>query len=648
MESFSIIIPSYNVGQKLSSCFASLDEAHEAIGGEVIFVDDRSSDGTFESIVEFASSRPWVKALRLDVNSGSPSAPRNVGVDHATTKYVVFLDSDDQILSDGLASALEIAERTNADLVRAPLIRSDEKGRVLMNEIDDWSQYKSRKDKAWAIVRYHSTTPTAVYSREFLARNNIQWRTDLHMAEDAVFLYESLAVGKVEFSREPIYVYDARVVEGATSATQRYGDAEMQNHIKAWGAAQEILGRVGIDFFRTRGQIALQAVFENTIKYNRSGFSEDIFTEFSQLLNQHRDSVSLYSYGPRFAELRDLVLDCDFVGYREAIKPRLLIAGYDLKFIQPSFEVISRYYQIMVDEWTSHEGHDEERSQALLQWADIIFCEWMLGNAVWYSKRKLARQSLVIRLHRFEITRNFGFQVQKENVDVVIGIAPAMIDQIQMRFGFPREKLRYMPNYLAAEKYRRGATDMRVHTLAMVGVLPKLKGLYRALELLHALVQVDEDFKLFLYGKRPEELPWIAADESEMAYYQECREYVQQHGLEKHIRFKGWVDTEVELANVGFVLSMSDLEGSHVAAAEGFASGGITVFRPWAGVDMQYPGKYVFDSVDEMAQFILRCRDSKVYETERLEGLALVSDMYGEKNFETDLLRNLPAPKRVP
>lgn len=648
MESFSIIIPSYNVGQKLSGCFASLDEAHETIGGEVIFVDDRSSDGTYEQIVEFARSRPWVKALRLDKNSGSPSLPRNVGVDHATTRYVVFLDSDDQILSDGVALALEIAERTNADLVRAPLIRSDDKGHVLMNQIDDWSQYKSRKDKAWAIVRYHSTTPTAVYSREFLVRNSIRWRTDLHMAEDAVFLYEALAAGKVEFSEEPIYVYDARVVGGATSATQRYGDAEMQNHVKAWGAAQEILGRIGIDFFQTRGQIALQAVFENTIKFNRSGFSKDTFTEFSRLLNRHREFVSLYTYGARFAELRDLVLDCDFNGYREAIKPRLLIAGYDLKFIKPSFGVMAKYYQIKVDEWTSHEGHDEAKSQALLQWADIIFCEWMLGNAVWYSKRKLARQALVIRLHRFEITRNFGFQVNQDNVDVVIGIAPALVDQIQKRFGFPREKLRYMPNYLAVDRYKREPAAKRANTLAMVGILPKLKGLHRALELLHALVQVDNEYELLLYGKRPEELPWIAADEAEMAYYRNCREYVKEHGLEGNIRFKGWVDTEVELAKVGFVLSLSDLEGSHVAAAEGFASGGITVFRPWAGVELQYPDKYVFDNMDEMAQFILRCHDSEVYEIERMEGLDLISGMYGEENFEKDLLRNLPSPKRVP
>ena len=47
--------------------------------------------------------------------------------------------------------------------------------------------------------------------------------------------------------------------------------------------------------------------------------------------------------------------------------------------------------------------HDPIRSEALLEWADLIVCEWFGQNAVWYSRHKRPDQRLVVRLHRFEL-----------------------------------------------------------------------------------------------------------------------------------------------------------------------------------------------------------------------------------------------------
>ena len=76
-----------------------------------------------------------------------------------------------------------------------------------------------------------------------------------------------------------------------------------------------------------------------------------------------------------------------------------------------SLSAAEKYYSIQVDEWTGHELHDPQRSKNLLEWADIIFCEWLLGNAVWYANNKKDHQKLIVRLHRFELTTKYSFTI---------------------------------------------------------------------------------------------------------------------------------------------------------------------------------------------------------------------------------------------
>ncbi|WP_415668872.1 glycosyltransferase family 2 protein, partial [Vibrio rarus] len=60
---------------------------------ELIIIDDYSTDNTVELVNTFSDKR--IKCIELDVNSGSPAKPRNIGIDHAKGDYIAFLDSDD-------------------------------------------------------------------------------------------------------------------------------------------------------------------------------------------------------------------------------------------------------------------------------------------------------------------------------------------------------------------------------------------------------------------------------------------------------------------------------------------------------------------------------------------------------------------------
>ncbi|SDL86413.1 Glycosyl transferase family 2 [Corynebacterium mycetoides] len=649
MTKLSVIIPCYNVSSKLTRCLNSLNDLKESLGEvEVIFIDDCSTDNTFEKLVDFAKTRDWVVVERLDGNSGTPSVPRNVALGLSKGEFVFHLDPDDEILPAGIQAALNVAVETGADFVRAPLIRDNGHERKVMNRIEKWQDLESDSERISAIVQNHSTTVCSVYRSSFLADHNLKWPEDLRLAEDAIFLYRALNVGKVEYSDEPDFVYHVALSQGVESSTQQYQDRELLNHLSAWATSSQLLSPLGIDYFALRGQAALSAAIQNMIRFNSGGFTRENFLRFSEFLKLHKDAVENFTYGPRFREICELVLTANYEEFLESIKIRLLIAGYDLRFIVPAIPELSDHYQIQVDEWNGHDTHDVAKSQRLLDWADAIHCEWMLGNAVWYSAKKNPRQSLTIRLHRFETSKNYGNQLTRENVDRIITIAPLMFEETQRVFGFDRSIVRYVPNYIDVDSYERSSDPSKVFNLVMVGSIPIRKGYRRALELLNGLVSIDPRYNLTVFGRRPEELGWVYNDPKERAYFSECEEYIQRNGLDDHISFQGWVDTKEALADKGFVLSMSDAEGSHVAAAEGFASGNITLLRPWEGADYMYPEEYVLSSLGEMRDYILECRDFRVFEQKRLAGDEYVNSRFSMKEFLRLYKMALPIPYSVP
>lgn len=89
MPFFSIVIPTYNRAALLEAALESVF-AQEFTGFEVLVVDDGSTDGTQEMLARYSGQ---VRVLRQE-NQGQGAA-RNLGIQHATGEYVVFLDSDD-------------------------------------------------------------------------------------------------------------------------------------------------------------------------------------------------------------------------------------------------------------------------------------------------------------------------------------------------------------------------------------------------------------------------------------------------------------------------------------------------------------------------------------------------------------------------
>ncbi|WP_010631895.1 glycosyltransferase family 2 protein [Sporolactobacillus vineae] len=111
----SIIIPMHNVTKYISTTIQSIiNQSFSDL--EVLCVDDHSTDGS-KSIVESYSRRyPFIHLIINNKQSGV-SESRNLGLDMADGKYIMFVDADDKLGKDMIKLMLSDAIQQKADLV---------------------------------------------------------------------------------------------------------------------------------------------------------------------------------------------------------------------------------------------------------------------------------------------------------------------------------------------------------------------------------------------------------------------------------------------------------------------------------------------------------------------------------------------------
>lgn len=110
----TIVVPVYQTKQYLDQCIQSLcSQTYTDI--EIILVDDGSPDECPALCDAYASRDGRIRVIHKE-NAGS-SLARETGIQNATGKYIMFVDSDDWIEPDTVASCVETALRDDADCV---------------------------------------------------------------------------------------------------------------------------------------------------------------------------------------------------------------------------------------------------------------------------------------------------------------------------------------------------------------------------------------------------------------------------------------------------------------------------------------------------------------------------------------------------
>ena len=304
-EKISVIVPVYNVETYLERCVESILQQTYA-HFELILINDGSTDSSGMICENLASRHENIKVYHLE-NAGVSNA-RNTGIKLATGAWITFIDSDDFVTQDYLATLASAVEGVNVGFVIAPLhhikngIVTDLPPHSGKTEL--WSTEETMKELL--MTTRTSFFPVAkLFKRDLLADE--KFNTNYHLAEDALFLTELLLKTRCScvFIDKPVYYYDHREGSATTSVNRHVFDT-----IEVY---QQIIAQVSQAFPNLKYELINRECWSYITVYDKIIFTsrEEYQKEKAELRNwivQHRREIWKDAYFTTFRKVAILSL----------------------------------------------------------------------------------------------------------------------------------------------------------------------------------------------------------------------------------------------------------------------------------------------------------------------------------------------------
>lgn len=124
----SIITPCYNSEGTIQQTIESvINQTYQ--NWEMLIIDDCSTDNSADVIKRYADRDNRIRYFRTDSPSGSPSMPRNIGIEKASGKYIAFLDADDLWFPDKLEKQVSFLENNDYSFIYSDYEKMNHLGR---------------------------------------------------------------------------------------------------------------------------------------------------------------------------------------------------------------------------------------------------------------------------------------------------------------------------------------------------------------------------------------------------------------------------------------------------------------------------------------------------------------------------------------
>lgn len=193
---YSIIVPVFNSEPSLGELYDGIREVFQKINStfEVIFVDDRSKDGSWEVLKGLKKSDPdHVRAIKLSKNFGQHNATM-CGFGFAQGEFLITIDDDLQIPPAEILKLIDSEKETDADLVYG-IFKSKSHSKVR----NAGSQSLKRSSKAlhnapgegssFRLIKKELVEKLLVYPHHFIYIDEIlHWYTDEIVFAEVVHL----------------------------------------------------------------------------------------------------------------------------------------------------------------------------------------------------------------------------------------------------------------------------------------------------------------------------------------------------------------------------------------------------------------------------------------------------------------------------
>lgn len=313
----SIIVPVYNKELFLDACIESINKLEiNKAKIEAIFVDDCSRDNSLKIIEAYVNKYDFIKMIKLEENTGSPSEPRNMGIREAKGQYITFLDADDWLDPIGLPMLLDQAIENNSDVAFGQSIKHTDN---TISKLGRFTSYKVANN----LIPYEINKifravgpPGKMIKRDIIVNNNIEFK-QLKFGEDKLFFINAIAKCKsASMNSTPIYhvnrYTENQSLVGETSIIEKtnYNLIVLKEVLKLdlpkRAEFQAISRIVEVDF--------ISRLF-NGHRFLKNNNKEDFYHLFDDMvdtLKQHNKNVEDYIVEDKYKNIYQLLITKDY------------------------------------------------------------------------------------------------------------------------------------------------------------------------------------------------------------------------------------------------------------------------------------------------------------------------------------------------
>ena len=206
----SVIIPVYNVEKYLSRCLDSvIKQTYTNI--EIILVDDGSEDESSYLCDRYAMSDKRIKVYHKK-NEGV-SVARNCGIENCNGEYVVFVDSDDYLVSEYLETLVKLVKDEAKPVLGCVDYYENKNGKLITRSCGDAKIEFLSSDEGLVKIFEQSSYRGYLWNKIFrlseIRKYEIHFLPEVKIWEDTLFLMEYVinSSAKVLYKHIPLYVY---------------------------------------------------------------------------------------------------------------------------------------------------------------------------------------------------------------------------------------------------------------------------------------------------------------------------------------------------------------------------------------------------------------------------------------------------------
>lgn len=233
----SIIIPAFNaeqfIARSLNSIFCNAPTLSEF---EVIIINDGSNDKTTSIIDTYC--KKFHNITLINKNNEGVSIARNVGINAAKGKYVLFLDADDELIDGALKKTFDyLSSHETMDMLVTRQYRNNGKMEWIVNAptLEEHKRYYGVEAFQNGFIR--TNAGGGICNRAFLNTYRLYFPDGVKNGEDTIFF------GLVQVYAKSIVYYNLplyRIFEIEGSASRTINHTMLgKNHIRTMLAAAD-------------------------------------------------------------------------------------------------------------------------------------------------------------------------------------------------------------------------------------------------------------------------------------------------------------------------------------------------------------------------------------------------------------------------